>query len=254
MDEKKKVELFKSIKKVMDENNIEFFPTGGTLLGLLRDKKILPWDADLDFGMWYIDYDKLVALKSEFEKLGYNVFYAKGKYQHYSICYPEDFEYYTDREKYELTHGTDVPFHGSFSFWTKDVDHAIQLRFFDNNLFDRLFGKIGNRIQNIHLLKCYNFLRRFYCALILYTKKLYVYPLSWFKKLDTLKAYGLDIKILSEPVKYCELMYGPNWRTPEKGWNREKHLKNTQFLIKYNIKDKKNRDLWLRRGEKMVHN
>ena len=66
-----KVKLLKDFKEILDKYNIEFFPTGGTLLGIFRDGHILPWDPDMDFGVWYEDYDKLVKTKSDFEKLGY---------------------------------------------------------------------------------------------------------------------------------------------------------------------------------------
>jgi len=249
MEYELKVKLLKDFKNILDKHSIEFFPTGGTFLGLYRDGKILPWDADMDFGVWHTDFDKLVKTTKDFEKLGYKVHFAEGRYQHCSICLKEDFGYYENRPKYETVNGDKIPFHAGVSFWVKDKDHAIQLRFFDNNLFDRLFGRFKERIKNKYLLKIFIFLRRFYNAFILHIKKLYVYPVEWFDDLDTINAHGIDITIMSNPEKYCEMMYGPYWKEPVKEWDKKKHLKVTRFLMRYNIKDTNVKDLWIKRGE-----
>ena len=62
--------------------------------------------------------------------------------------------------------------------------------------------------------------------------------------------HGIDIQMLNNPEQYCVLMYGPNWRNPEKEWDKAKHLKVTKFFIRYNPRDKELRNLWLKRGEK----
>lgn len=43
--------LYKKIKKVLDDNQIEYFAIGGTAIGALREKGFIPWDDDLDIGI-----------------------------------------------------------------------------------------------------------------------------------------------------------------------------------------------------------
>jgi hypothetical protein len=38
------------VSKIAQNSNVRLFPVGGTLLGLVRDKELLSWDKDLDFG------------------------------------------------------------------------------------------------------------------------------------------------------------------------------------------------------------
>lgn len=47
-------------KDFMDEHDIKFVIVGGTLLGAYRDKRLLPWDDDIDVEIVFHDYDDFV--------------------------------------------------------------------------------------------------------------------------------------------------------------------------------------------------
>ena len=50
--------------KLAKEHNITWWLTDGSLLGQVRNNKIIPWDDDIDIGVLYKDYDKLVKLSN----------------------------------------------------------------------------------------------------------------------------------------------------------------------------------------------
>jgi len=52
-------EILIEIKNILDECNVPFFVTGGTLLGFIRDKDMIKWDHDVDLGVME-EYKKLI--------------------------------------------------------------------------------------------------------------------------------------------------------------------------------------------------
>lgn len=50
------------IKRICDENNLQYFLVGGSLLGAIRHQGFIPWDDDMDIGLFRDDYEKFLRL------------------------------------------------------------------------------------------------------------------------------------------------------------------------------------------------
>ena len=71
---KKKVDQnLKLVIKMLNANKINYWICHGTLLGIIRNKKILPWDNDIDIGLIKkkVNKNKLISLmkKNNFNKI-----------------------------------------------------------------------------------------------------------------------------------------------------------------------------------------
>ena len=53
-------DIMKYLKKYLEENNIEYYMLGGTLLGAIRHKGFIPWDDDIDIGIPREQYETLL--------------------------------------------------------------------------------------------------------------------------------------------------------------------------------------------------
>ena len=48
--------------KLLNNNKISYWVCAGTLLGLIRDKQLIPWDHDIDIGIFRKDISKTTLI------------------------------------------------------------------------------------------------------------------------------------------------------------------------------------------------
>ena len=68
MDEKIKQLLLKLLDKfveVCEQNHLQYYLAGGSVIGAVRHKGFIPWDDDIDVHMPRADYEKLQTLPDE---------------------------------------------------------------------------------------------------------------------------------------------------------------------------------------------
>ena len=138
IDEKQKIKLLSVTKELFDKNDIQYWLLDGGLLGLVRDKKLIPHESDVEIGIWYDDYDKVLDILNKFEKLGYKIKYWGEGFPSIRIFHDD--------------------FHVDLKFWIKDENKAVLIGFHHMNRFeDGLFllkEMIDQIFHSLYLFFC----------------------------------------------------------------------------------------------------
>lgn len=60
-----------TVKRILEIHNIMYWIDGGTLLGAVRHKGMIPWDEDADFEIFYFEDEKLQEIHEPLDRFGY---------------------------------------------------------------------------------------------------------------------------------------------------------------------------------------
>ena len=65
--------LADDVSKVLEKHKIDYFIDGSTLLGAVRHRGLIPWNDDVDFGIFSEQENMLHAIQQDIENFGYRV-------------------------------------------------------------------------------------------------------------------------------------------------------------------------------------
>jgi len=225
--------VLKYISDILASENLEFWLEGGTALSAYRDGIIFKWEHDIDLAIWYVDLPKLISAINKFVSDGCKIRIQKGfpfidniiqlylpqnitgsnphlnQIDFYIYQQKDDFAYmrwftspsgkYSEKiKKFFFRHKRILlpakHIYGKMSYFNLIIPKKI--RFFYFKLFFHLYYKFGKCIYHIH-------------------------PIKYFTKLKTINFYNIPFKIAYETENYLSHRYGPNWETPDSGFNSD---------------------------------
>lgn len=219
------VQALKEVKEVFDKAGIKFWLICGTLLGAIRDGKIIEYDTDIDLATWHDNVDKIVSVFPELKKRGFNVFL--------------DFNYDKNYEIGILRPGCGI----EVSLFRLSGDNAWKIAPSGENIITRylitnLIFMLSQRVyatkptgKFVAIKYCVSLLpfKRYLCKMVWSVwEKIggkfiaLVVPKHFFEKLKTIEFYGMKFNVPFEAEKYLEYVYGADWRTPRKEWDTRK--------------------------------
>ncbi len=61
------LDILKEVKRVCDLHGFQFYIMNGTCLGAIRHQGAIPWDDDIDIGMYAEDFDRFIKCQNDFD-------------------------------------------------------------------------------------------------------------------------------------------------------------------------------------------
>lgn len=220
MNEKITVDAIQEIKEILDKHNIEFWLSCGTLLGAVRDGKLIPWDWDVDFATWEKNKDQVTKVFDEIKQLGYEVIFSD--WQNCVKILKENCEigidFYKEDEnlaKLPLFINNKIGEKLDYLSWTFKIENPNLKRGKAPPFLTKIFVGISNKLPGFLKNKISKTVEKTHqqlgCNLIHVAV-----PEEYFKELKTMDFYGINFRVPKDAEGYLKYTYGKDWKTPNK--------------------------------------
>ncbi len=175
--------MLKRVTDLFDKYGIRYTLASGTLLGIIRENRLLPWDNDIDLHVFNEDIDKFMRIRWRIWLAGFT---AKVRYQHKS----------------------DPPL---------EINAVRLIKIYNRQYF--LFK--GPVLIDCFVTTKHDGYYKYSCGgKRRYTVK--AIPEKYYNELGTHEFNNSTYSIPDFPKEYLEMKYGPDWQIPKTKWNYAK--------------------------------
>jgi len=219
------ISKLKYIIKILDSAGIKWWIDHGTLLGIIREARLLPWDDDIDISIFKSDLERAWKalegnrhiLSSHIIKTGRNVkvlSYAK-KAKPVDICAYERYDDYYCKKLIEFPRGRKHPTGAlSRAVWRRCRAVEGWLRKTERNL--QYKTDLLNHVRQLLAVLCLNWITRLReKAGIVHSSMV---PVNFFIKFESFRWRGFHLTVPSNPESYLCFRYGDGWQIPQAKW------------------------------------
>ncbi len=201
--------ILKEIDKVCKEEGITYFVSGGTFLGAVRHEGFIPWDNDIDIGMYRDDYERFLDVAQERLSEPYIL-------NTYKNC---------SKHHYYMSHVVDS------RYSVRRMGSADKR---EENIWVDIFPYDG--LPNIFLIRTIHYWRLTFCRVM--------FHLAYFETIDRSRSDRTKIEMVA--IRICELIskwFRPNkekWRTKIDLLLKKYPLSNSNYIVNFiGVKRKK---------------
>jgi len=212
------VKILGEVKQILDKRGVTFWLDSGTLLGAVRDGKIIDWDVDVDLGVFFTDIEKIVSGKNEFKKNKLEILVSRrygSMFIHREGC---GISFVLFRVRGGL----------AWALFPSQCSKTCELLAWFLSIFS--FERYGAKSEYfkrksglfVNLLP--SNLKRFIKNVTWFIMnkrscvKLWVIPNHFFMQLSTIEFYGMKFNSPFKVKEYLRYRYGTNWKTPNRNW------------------------------------
>ena len=190
------------ISKILNKHDVFYWIDSGTLLGIVREGKLLSGDIDIDISIPYTEKKKVLSLLPDFEGIGYS--------------FKETWSYKSNDYIFKLIHkGKDRIIDFQIYFENKE-DKVWYSPQFVNKKSSNIFSKLIRKIIHDYLIGRTN------------NKDTSKYPfaydhITWVesKELIGTPKYleNTEIKAPEDVIGVLKLHFGSTWKVPNQNWD-----------------------------------
>ena len=203
--------------ELLNKNAIPYWVCHGTLLGLIRDSQLIPWDHDIDIALWAEDLPKSVLI----ELMGKCGFSVKDDGRDYDFVI------------FSRAGGREVDF--NFYRVSADTEVAYSEWYLPRSRLTILLERLANQSQGggsyqivFRRMTILSPLARYLSRLankfgLLYRSAGYTSPVDLLSDFQILEISGLRVRVPRYHEALLEHVYGSDWRVPKQqyDWTKE---------------------------------
>jgi len=216
------------VKQVFDKNGIRFWLDYGTLLGAIRDGKLVRHMGDVDLGMMDEHWGEFTCCLQEFRNRGFAVKIKKFKVGDIVFKTAKLYRHgiYVDFSVYKVLGKYAVDVHSRwgdmklkflrFLYYILPLPKTVRRSIKNASSPFKKFIKVHFEIFPSKSKTPSSYIVRW-----LLGWKSYYYnkvPKHYFEKLDKISFFGVTFNVPSPVEDYLKYMYGEEWKVPRKDW------------------------------------
>ena len=208
---------FVEVIDVLNARNIPYWVCHGTLLGLIRDGTLIPWDHDIDIAMWAGTVSKTSLIELMLSK-GYRLKSDGSDYDFVQFTKGPARE--VDFNFYRLSPGSDMAY--SEWFIPRSIVTKVLARISNASIDHGKWSKIVRTLSFLSppVRRIMGFLKT---SGVLYKSAGYTTPAELLQEFETLNVSGVGVRVPRLGEAVLDYVYGADWRVPkqEYDWTKE---------------------------------
>lgn len=199
--------------ELLNAHEVPYWVCHGTLLGLVRDGRLIPWDHDIDIAVWADSVTKKAAIEL-MTSHGYSL--KSDGLDYDFVQFTKEGGREVDFNFYHISEGSDTAYSEWFvarSKLTSILDDLSNTKTYrqSNGVLTKRLGLLAPILRPIvKLLKARG---------LFYKSAGYTTPASLLGKFNFIEVSGLKIRAPHAQERILEYVYGKNWGTPKQNYD-----------------------------------